>query len=608
MPFLLIKIHCRCPKCESNYLQYSSSQKKCIKCNETIKLLPHMKKIEKTSENLFKIVWRIRCRNCNTMQPSPRGKLPRTDRNYFECDICGKSFKFRHLIYVHMDSHLQDEELKCRVCQKKSKNRGVLRTHLKLHFEDKNFVCHHCGYFSKTSQSLKSHLEAHRADPTQVKDCSNTVVRSRFDRKPPEDAHFPCKYCGLSLKTKTALTSHEYRHEKNDSMIFKCKICPEVFNSANDLRSHNMSHSNRPLLFCNHPGCSQFFNRLKMLNTHIRNVHKEKNIFCEICNKKFKLRGSLTKHLKNNRCIPVAVRKAQSGMGSTIRSTLNKFKDPQQLAEEAKIAKEQFREIGGILRDENGDDSETKNSSRMTYLSDADEESDTGDDKSDTGRNKKIFSSSDEESDNQQEENIEIKEEVIDFVAIDSIKEEEVEERDVLDTLPMMNIEIKIEPADQENISESQMFVISEHSHILNEANSALENEEKFQKIKRLSKNQKNMKSDNRNFSCLQCSEIFPSKIILRNHLYENHNIKYSDALRDPRDPFICDLCGKNFQNFGAISAHIRITHKKIADFHCHLCPAKFKTKMYVERHIQDVHEKIFRYCIHFLDFKSFTL
>lgn len=592
-----------------------------------------MKKIVKG-----KIIWRIRCENCKSIQRAPKGPLPRLNRHYFECDICGLGFKNRSMIYMHMDNHRQSDELICRVCKKKSKNRGVLRTHLKTHFE--TLICHLCGFTTTTQHSLKLHMEAHEADPTVVKDCSNIEPRSRFDKKPVEGAEFPCKYCGFILKSKSSQHSHERRHESNAILTdFKCKVCGEIFQCANDLRTHNMTHSNRPLLFCTFPGCSQFFNRIKPLNAHIRNVHKEKNIFCEICNKKFKMRGSLVKHLKNNRCIPVAVRKVHSGKATLVRSSKLSNKSFDQLTEEARIAKEQFREMGGLLSNENASGDEGKEFLvKKKRKSDSKRDFDFIDDQNSED-------DSDDSTTSSLDDKISIKMEPVE-VEIDAspIKSS----HDMLETHPMVKIEIKMEPDDEIEtegcvaLPQHEFFDLGNHFDNLNPAvllqrldhdnkESTKKKKVTTERVRRIPRI-KRFKSLNRScfvpgmsfvcdfcgvsfekktrlrehlqehkdltrsrHRCTRCGEEFEMRNSLKKHLRDAHDINFNETFRNTSDPFICDMCGKHFVNYTAISAHLRITHKKIADFHCHICPAKFKTRMYVERHIEDVHEKIFR-------------
>lgn len=654
----LIDLSSRCTACRetANFNKEFLCEKRCYACKKTFKVYPHMKKTVKD-----KIIWKIRCEHCKSVQRAPRGPLPRLNRHYFECDFCGAGFKNRSMIYMHMDNHRQSDELICRVCKKKSKNRGVLRTHLKTHFE--KLICHLCGFTTTTQHSLKLHMEAHEADPTVVKDCSNIEPRSRFDKKPVEDAEFPCKYCGFILKSKSSQHSHERRHENNAiNTEFKCKVCGEVFQCANDLRTHNMTHSNRPLLFCSFPGCSQFFNRIKPLNAHIRNVHKEKNIFCEICNKKFKMRGSLVKHQKNNRCIPVAVRKVHSGKATLERSSKLSNKSFDQLAEEARIAKEQFREMGGLLNNENalssGEESKEfvkKRKRKSAYKKDLEEDFDFIDDDDNNFDSEEDSEKNEwqDDSTSAHEDKVTIKMEPVEL-EIDASPVKNNQAHDILDTHPMIKVEIKMEPHDDDYVALPQheffdlgnryttidktpkLSVLLEQLNC-NNLSSDWQLTKKRQKkvterVKRIPRIRR-FKSLNRScfvpgmsfvcdfcgvsfekktrlrehlqehkdlirlrHRCTHCGEDFEMRNSLRKHLRDVHDLNFNDALRNTTDPFICDLCGKHFSNFTAISAHLRITHKKIADFHCHICPAKFKTRMYVERHIEDVHERIFRY------------
>lgn len=292
---LIIVIPSRCPKCKKAGIvrRIVMKTRQCGVCREMF---------EVPSSEVRGRKYRLRCSNCKHIKEAPKGPLPKPKNEYYECDICGKRCKKRHLIYQHMDNHRKGDDLECKVCHKNSKNRSVLRTHLKTHFEQ--FICHICGYTAKTSYTLRHHMEAHDQDPNQVLDFTN--IQAQPKEKPVEArGEFPCKFCGHTFQTMSAVSSHELRRHKSNGPVqdFKCKECGEIFHHAFDLRAHNFTHSNRPLLFCDFPGCNQFFIRVKPLNAHKRNVHKDMDISCEVCNKKFKMRGSLVKHLRNNRCI-----------------------------------------------------------------------------------------------------------------------------------------------------------------------------------------------------------------------------------------------------------------------------------------------------------------
>lgn len=625
-------------------------------------ITPQMRKAEKNG----KFKWRVRCSNCKSIQSAPRGPLPKIITGSFECDYCGKTYKSRHLIYQHMEIHRKSDDLECQVCKKKSKNRSVLRTHLRTHFE--NFICHLCGFISRKSNSFKNHMAAHEADPNQVLDYSkvNFEPMSRFDKKPTQEAAFSCRFCGYRFNTESAMSSHELRRHEGNMPIqeIKCKECGQIFHHMNDLRVHSYTHSNRPLIFCEHPGCGQFFNRRKTLNNHIRNVHKAKNVSCEICNKKFKLKGSLVKHLKNNRCIPVQVRKVQLGktilLGLSKKALMNKTVD--QLHEESIIAKEQFRALGGVLKDNPSRAKKPKKifKKEEEVFSDISEES----------------SSSESEDDVSKTENEEVKIKVesdIDKIPTSQIKIKQDSE----EPIPMMKIEIKMEPLEDEEddanfiLQDHSIFVVDNYEHKSTDKNEQLDDDlnpkvmlEKldyntllrWQKVKKESNynyestrktsrplrlfqdryvekyKKERRKREQPNLVCDECGENFYSKSLLKEHVYghshkygkdsycdlcganfffqrslqihktEVHNKKmYTKVLpkRVPNDLpacFICDICGNEYSSYASITGHLKIVHKKIADFCCHICPAKFKTRVYLERHIEDVHEKIMRY------------
>lgn len=56
------------------------------------------------------------------------------------CDLCGKEFKKRASLTVHMETH-EDKYVDCEWCGRTLKNEQILRDHIQLHITVKEFIC-----------------------------------------------------------------------------------------------------------------------------------------------------------------------------------------------------------------------------------------------------------------------------------------------------------------------------------------------------------------------------------------------------------------------------------------------------------------------------------
>lgn len=53
----------------------------------------------------------------------------------------------------------------------------------------------------------------------------------------------------------------------------------------------------KPFKCCPFEGCESIFPKTKALNVHIRNVHRNNNVPCPICNKIFQSDSGIRKHM-----------------------------------------------------------------------------------------------------------------------------------------------------------------------------------------------------------------------------------------------------------------------------------------------------------------------
>ena len=96
----------------------------------------------------------------------------------FGCEQCGKKFKTRHCVNIHLRSHgIGGYSWCCEECGKTFNQISAYHVHLKVHSNVREFACEDCGMTFKLKHSLKKHQLTHK----------------------PEFGH-TCDFCGKKFK------------------------------------------------------------------------------------------------------------------------------------------------------------------------------------------------------------------------------------------------------------------------------------------------------------------------------------------------------------------------------------------------------------------------
>lgn len=425
-----------------------------------------------------------------------------------------------------------------------------------------------------------------------------------------------------------------------------------------------LTHSSKPLLFCHYPGCNIFYDRLKPLNAHIRNVHKQSNndYSCSSCGKNFKYKHSVDKHLRNNRCVPLKDRNfKKDAISKRMKPFIeNDGKSPEELEQIAKIAKEQYLEVRGLLsviENEQHSDSEQDDTIKEEIIIEEILNDETG------------LKNDDKHDDVLEDDNYQQLDDCLDLSpVIERIEEEEDDYDDIkMVKEPFVKIEIKTEPEIDDILSppiiQGDWNYLKSDPDIFNMTSDLpnpyvllerldyatimkwikVKNEDKDTKSDMLDKRiliEKNRKKmlkmrilafkrriKGTSYECDMCEFMSKSKDRLAKHLNQHkknfkrtqhkcefctesfsrivHLYQHKKLIHKIANPeyttkdYICDLCGKAYGTIGMLRGHLKLTHSTTF-YACSFCPMKFKTKIYVERHENDVHLKIRKYACQF--------
>lgn len=177
--------------------------------------------------------------------------------------------------------------------------------------------------FVKSMVQVEMHQENANSKPmaSMTNDDSMPNVSQRFEKGLNyEDAlkslkgvvadplNHACGVCGLQGQTcLCAFQNHLLANNVNndDKRPFQCNICQKRFKSKGTLHSHKYTHSSGPQK-CDQ--CDKISPNMNALKTHVRSVHCESNYKCHICEKTFKLHTALRDHIsmhmgtKNYKC------------------------------------------------------------------------------------------------------------------------------------------------------------------------------------------------------------------------------------------------------------------------------------------------------------------
>lgn len=154
---------------------------------------------------------------------SDRGSGPNRDR-VFRCNICDRTFGYKHVLQNHERTHTGEKPFECRECHKRFTRDHHLKTHMRLHTGEKPYHCPHCDRHFVQVANLRRHLRVHTGErPYACETCD-----SKFSDSNQLKAHnlihrnekpFACIRCNGKFRRRHHLMHHKC--PKDDSNIGK---------------------------------------------------------------------------------------------------------------------------------------------------------------------------------------------------------------------------------------------------------------------------------------------------------------------------------------------------------------------------------------------------
>jgi KRAB domain-containing zinc finger protein len=222
-----------------------------------------------------------------------------------ECDVpdCIFTSKSQSDLQLHKIMAHSIWPHNCQLCGQGFDGSKNLKNHMKCHETgDPGFIkCtkSKCQKTFTAGINFKQHVESHKIKSPQVKNCSflNFVSSVNPHRKADE-----CPLCGKIIKDRHHLQVHVAKHETETPGVLKCirKECQQqTFTSSSELKNHAAQHwdfSLRPFA-CDFPGCKYASISNATLVVHKRIMHSSALWDCSMCDKKFKNKSYIKRHI-----------------------------------------------------------------------------------------------------------------------------------------------------------------------------------------------------------------------------------------------------------------------------------------------------------------------
>lgn len=168
-----------------------------------------------------------------------------TEKKPFRCRDCGKCFRYRSVLELHMRIH--NKGYQCPVCKKSFRFSSYLQQHSIIHTGKKPYKCPECGKDFAFHHNMKTHQRLHLQKP------------------------FRCTQCRKGYSDESQLQRHMLSH--TGEKPYKCHLCDKSFSLAYLLRDHINTHTGERPHRCQE--CHKSFPWLSSLLVH-QKIHNRK--------------------------------------------------------------------------------------------------------------------------------------------------------------------------------------------------------------------------------------------------------------------------------------------------------------------------------------------
>lgn len=261
---------------------------KCDICFACPSGLDEHKCVQKRSKG----VYHCNIENCTETFSSYRGCMKHKHEKHgikkYLCNLCGQRFLINSNLKTHQEwAHKIGESKECKICHQVFSGPNTLRSHMLSHATEYKYNCEICGKVYKYRAGLKVHMDhAHRKDQ-EKKLFTCEVCGSTYTKKGSLNHHIiisnhmtekqksamrlakKCKHCGKLFGCNTKLSRHisqVHMREKKHS----CHFCGKGFDDTSNLRQHLQTHTGEKP---NCEICKMSFRSRRKLCGHMMEAH-----------------------------------------------------------------------------------------------------------------------------------------------------------------------------------------------------------------------------------------------------------------------------------------------------------------------------------------------
>lgn len=190
----------------------------------------------------------------------------------------------------------------CYICKKSYSLKSSLQRHFRvMHTNKEKSTCPLCSKIFQSKDAMKKHIKSlHAPHRFRCDVCDRTFNRkdalASHQRLHAGDKPFACETCGDCFAQKQNLYAHSKKHREEE---FMCDICNKRFRAKSTLTRHRLIHTGERNFSCEI--CNKSFVQVSHLNNHYA-VHDigKKSFACSKCNKSFYRKEGLQRHLRTH--------------------------------------------------------------------------------------------------------------------------------------------------------------------------------------------------------------------------------------------------------------------------------------------------------------------
>ncbi|XP_075975969.1 uncharacterized protein LOC142976471 [Anticarsia gemmatalis] len=221
----------------------------------------------------------------------------------YSCNICGKQYHKYNLFANHCHFHVSKNRFECVECGKLFPRVSLLVLHTEAFHtgagDSKPFSCVQCGHAFGSAWRLREHMRAaHTATSftCPVDGCQMTFEAPRelilHQRKHQTSRDNWCRQCGLQFTTLSSCQAHLDVHRKKQ---YTCPVCNKEYREKYFIIKHIPTHFESVLHVCK--VCGKVFNARSRLVEHTKTHSEIRNHKCSYCGKGFMRPHQLEQHL-----------------------------------------------------------------------------------------------------------------------------------------------------------------------------------------------------------------------------------------------------------------------------------------------------------------------